>query len=56
MWRQTDDTKIWYEWLVEAFAWVGPSQRIRIGSSVSLWKTVLAFKTPPRMATRRYVS
>ncbi|KAM0419034.1 hypothetical protein ACHAPT_012085 [Fusarium lateritium] len=33
MWRQTDDTKVWYEWLVEAFAWVGPSTRIKVASS-----------------------
>lgn len=33
MWRQTDDTKVWYEWLVEAWTWVGPSTRIKIGSS-----------------------
>ncbi|CAM1509069.1 Fc.00g028080.m01.CDS01 [Cosmosporella sp. VM-42] len=33
MWRQTDDTKVWYEWLVEAWTWVGPETRIKIGSS-----------------------
>jgi protein arginine N-methyltransferase 5 len=33
MWRQTDDTKVWYEWLVEAWTWVGPSNRIKVGSS-----------------------
>ncbi|KAI9158597.1 Protein arginine N-methyltransferase skb1 [Paramyrothecium foliicola] len=33
MWRQTDDTKVWYEWLVEAWTWVGPSNRIKIASS-----------------------
>ncbi|KAH6896786.1 protein arginine N-methyltransferase [Thelonectria olida] len=33
MWRQTDDTRVWYEWLVEAWTWVGPSQRIKVGSS-----------------------
>ncbi|OAG12489.1 Skb1 methyltransferase [Paraphaeosphaeria sporulosa] len=32
MWRQTDDRKVWYEWLVEAFATVG-GQRIRLGVS-----------------------
>ncbi|KAG6008516.1 hypothetical protein E4U21_004356 [Claviceps maximensis] len=33
MWRQTDDTKVWYEWQVEAWTWVSPSKRIRIGGS-----------------------
>ncbi|KFA47760.1 hypothetical protein S40293_07133 [Stachybotrys chartarum IBT 40293] len=33
MWRQTDDTKVWYEWLVEAWTWVGPSARIKVASS-----------------------
>ncbi|KAG5933118.1 hypothetical protein E4U53_001083 [Claviceps sorghi] len=33
MWRQTDDTKVWYEWQVEAWAWVSPSARIRVGGS-----------------------
>ncbi|KAL6885138.1 protein arginine N-methyltransferase [Trichoderma longibrachiatum] len=33
MWRQTDDTKVWYEWLVEAWTWVGPSARVKVGSS-----------------------
>ncbi|KAL2149528.1 hypothetical protein VTH82DRAFT_8179 [Thermothelomyces myriococcoides] len=33
MWRQTDDTKVWYEWLVEAYAWVGPNTRIKVGES-----------------------
>ena len=33
MWRQTDDTKVWYEWIVEAFAWVGPSSRVKVGAS-----------------------
>ncbi|KAH7320082.1 protein arginine N-methyltransferase [Stachybotrys elegans] len=33
MWRQTDDTKVWYEWLVEAWTWVGPSSRIKVASS-----------------------
>ncbi|KAH6984628.1 protein arginine N-methyltransferase [Ilyonectria sp. MPI-CAGE-AT-0026] len=33
MWRQTDDTRVWYEWLVEAWTWVGQSQRIKVGSS-----------------------
>jgi protein arginine N-methyltransferase 5 len=33
MWRQTDDTKVWYEWMVEAFMWVGPSQRVKLGAS-----------------------
>lgn len=33
MWRQTDDAKVWYEWLVEAWTWVGPSSRIKVGSS-----------------------
>ncbi|KAK5660899.1 hypothetical protein OQA88_12272 [Cercophora sp. LCS_1] len=33
MWRQTDDSKIWYEWVVEAYTWVGPKTRLKIGSS-----------------------
>ncbi|KAI1106452.1 Skb1 methyltransferase [Jackrogersella minutella] len=33
MWRQTDDAKVWYEWIVEAFMWVGPSQRVKVGGS-----------------------
>lgn len=33
MWRQTDDTRVWYEWLVEAWTWVSESQRIKVGSS-----------------------
>ncbi|KAF4954627.1 hypothetical protein FSARC_12067 [Fusarium sarcochroum] len=33
MWRQTDDTRVWYEWLVEAFTWVGPSTRVKVATS-----------------------
>ncbi|KAI1135751.1 Skb1 methyltransferase [Hypoxylon sp. FL0543] len=33
MWRQTDDAKVWYEWMVEAFMWVSESQRVRVGGS-----------------------
>ncbi|KAH8677593.1 protein arginine N-methyltransferase [Xylariales sp. PMI_506] len=33
MWRQTDDTKVWYEWIVEAFMWVSETQRVKVGSS-----------------------
>ncbi len=33
MWRQTDDTKVWYEWLVEAYACVGPNMRVKVGAS-----------------------
>ncbi|KAI8960604.1 Skb1 methyltransferase [Daldinia sp. FL1419] len=33
MWRQTDDAKVWYEWMVETFMWVGPSQRVKVGGS-----------------------
>ena len=33
MWRQTDDTKVWYEWIVEAYAWAGPKTRIKVGAS-----------------------
>ncbi len=33
MWRYTDDTKVWYEWIVEAYAWVGPGTRIKVGGS-----------------------
>jgi len=33
IWRQTDDRKVWYEWLVEAFVMVGPGKRLRLGMS-----------------------
>ncbi|KAM4059170.1 PRMT5 TIM barrel domain-containing protein [Hirsutella rhossiliensis] len=33
MWRQTDDTRVWYEWLVEAWTWIGPDSRIKVASS-----------------------
>lgn len=33
MWRQTDDTKVWYEWMVEAYLWVSSTQRVKIGAS-----------------------
>nr|CAB91373.1 related to SHK1 KINASE-BINDING protein [Neurospora crassa] len=33
MWRQTDDTRVWYEWMVEVYAWVGPKTRIKVGAS-----------------------
>jgi protein arginine N-methyltransferase 5 len=33
MWRQTDDSKVWYEWLVEVYAWAGPETRIKVGTS-----------------------
>lgn len=33
MWRQTDDTRVWYEWLVEAWTWIGPSSRVKVGTS-----------------------
>ncbi|OAA63075.1 protein arginine N-methyltransferase HSL7 [Cordyceps fumosorosea ARSEF 2679] len=33
MWRQTDDTRVWYEWLVEAWTWVGENSRVKVGSS-----------------------
>lgn len=32
MWRQTDDRKVWYEWLVEAFVDVG-SKKLRVAVS-----------------------
>ncbi|KAF1347249.1 arginine N-methyltransferas-like protein [Lizonia empirigonia] len=32
MWRQTDDRKVWYEWLVESFMTVN-GQRIKLGAS-----------------------
>jgi protein arginine N-methyltransferase 5 len=31
-WRQTDDRKVWYEWLVESFMMIG-EQRVRLGTS-----------------------
>ncbi|KIH89218.1 protein arginine N-methyltransferase 5 [Sporothrix brasiliensis 5110] len=33
MWRQTDDTRVWYEWLVEVFVWAGPSSRVKVAAS-----------------------
>lgn len=33
MWRQTDDRKVWYEWLVEAFVSVPGHGRVRIAVS-----------------------
>ncbi|KAI9828139.1 MAG: methyltransferase protein [Thelocarpon impressellum] len=40
IWRQTDDRKVWYEWMVEAFCLVGggagegqPAQRVRAACS-----------------------
>ena len=35
MWRQTDDTKVWYEWMVDAYMWTGPSanQRLKVAAS-----------------------
>src|SRR3569833_4620028 len=33
MWRQPDDTKVWYEWMVEAYAWAGPNTRVKVGAS-----------------------
>ena len=33
IWRQTDDRKVWYEWLVEVFAMIGPNKRMRLGMS-----------------------
>jgi protein arginine N-methyltransferase 5 len=30
IWRQTDDRKVWYEWLVEAFVMIGPTKRMRV--------------------------
>ncbi|KAF2804889.1 arginine N-methyltransferas-like protein [Mytilinidion resinicola] len=32
MWRQTDDRKVWYEWMVEAFLTLSGS-RVRLGAS-----------------------
>lgn len=33
IWRQTDDRKVWYEWMVEAFVMTGPERRTRLGMS-----------------------
>ncbi|KAI1156606.1 methyltransferase-like protein [Nemania diffusa] len=33
MWRQTDDAKVWYEWMVEAYRWVSETERIKVGGS-----------------------
>ncbi|KAF3766552.1 Skb1 methyltransferase [Cryphonectria parasitica EP155] len=33
MWRQTDDTRVWYEWMVEAYTWVGAKTRVKVGAS-----------------------
>ncbi|KAG9245532.1 PRMT5 arginine-N-methyltransferase-domain-containing protein [Calycina marina] len=33
VWRQTDDRKVWYEWVVDAYVMMGPSKRMRLGTS-----------------------
>ncbi|KAF6845014.1 protein methyltransferase [Colletotrichum musicola] len=33
MWRQTNDSSVWYEWLIEAYTWVSETQRIKVASS-----------------------
>ncbi|KAI1364819.1 methyltransferase-like protein [Xylaria arbuscula] len=33
MWRQTDDARVWYEWMVEAYRWVSATERVKIGGS-----------------------
>ena len=35
MWRQTDDSRVWYEWMVDAYMWTGPApnQRVKVGTS-----------------------
>lgn len=33
IWRQTDDRKVWYEWLVEAYVMIGPQSRTKVGMS-----------------------
>jgi protein arginine N-methyltransferase 5 len=33
MWRQTDDSKVWYEWLVDAHVWVSPTTKVKVASS-----------------------
>lgn len=33
MWRQTNDREVWYEWAVEAYTWIGPEQRIKVGAT-----------------------
>ena len=38
IWRKTDNRKVWYEWVVETFAWHtgfsgGERRRVRLGVS-----------------------
>ncbi|KAI9722059.1 MAG: hypothetical protein M1812_002019 [Candelaria pacifica] len=33
IWRQTDDRKVWYEWMVEAFVILGEGKRVGLGAS-----------------------
>ncbi|KAH8601327.1 PRMT5 arginine-N-methyltransferase-domain-containing protein [Bisporella sp. PMI_857] len=33
IWRQTDDRKVWYEWVVDSFVMTGPAKRMRLGTS-----------------------
>ncbi|KAI9703772.1 MAG: methyltransferase protein [Candelina mexicana] len=33
IWRQTDDRKVWYEWMVEAFVLLGAEKRVSLGGS-----------------------
>lgn len=33
MWRETNERKVWYKWLVEAYIVVGEGKRVRLGVS-----------------------
>lgn len=33
MWRQTDDRKVWYEWMLEVYAVIDKTRRIKVGST-----------------------
>ncbi|KAK5687181.1 hypothetical protein LTS10_001319 [Elasticomyces elasticus] len=33
MWRQTDDRKVWYEWLIEVYVQIAGGKRMKVGMS-----------------------
>lgn len=33
MWRKTDDRKVWYEWMMEVYAVIDKSRRIKVGAT-----------------------
>lgn len=33
MWRQTDDRKVWYEWMLEVYVMIDKSKRLKVGAT-----------------------